>query len=82
MPLYDFHCPECGLDFEVSRPRSEAANPVNCPQDGTEATRIFTPLAFVKPGGAESAAPPPPAPGLDGHGHGHSHSHGPGGHTH
>ncbi len=80
MPLYDFHCPKCGLDFEVSRPRSEAANPVNCPQDGSEATRIFTPLAFVKPGGAESAAPPPPAPGLDGHGHGHSH--GPGGHTH
>jgi putative FmdB family regulatory protein len=80
MPLYDFHCPKCGLEFEVSRPFSRATEPVQCPQDGETAERLFTmPVAFVK-GAATETATPSPSAAIDHHGHGHSH--GPGTHTH
>ncbi len=79
MPLYDFLCPKCGLQFEVSRQRSAAGDPAFCPQDGTESARVFTaPVAFVK--GNASATPPPST--LPPAGHDHGHSHGPGGHVH
>jgi len=87
MPLYDFRCPECSLEFEVSRPISRASEPATCPQDGATAERIFTmPMTFTR-GGADSASlpVPPPSPGMSGHGHSHGpggHTHGPGSHTH
>ena len=31
MPLYDFRCRQCGLEFEVSRPISRATEPGLCP---------------------------------------------------
>ena len=80
MPAYDFRCPKCGLEFEVSRPMSRATEPAPCPQDGTESERLFTKVAaFLGRGsGEESSSAAPPA--FDDHGHGHSH--GPGGHMH
>lgn len=81
MPLYDFHCPRCGLTFEVSRPFSRATELAQCPQDGTESERLYTmPMTFV-PGSAQDPASAPDLGGHD-HGHGHGHSHGPGTHTH
>jgi putative FmdB family regulatory protein len=80
MPLYDFRCPKCGLEFEVSRPFIRATEPAQCPQDNEPAERVFTmPVSFVK-GGASPAPTPSPSAALDAHGHGHSH--GPGTHTH
>lgn len=83
MPLYDFRCPQCGLEFEVSRPISRATEPASCPQDGAAAERQFTmPMTFTR-GGADSASLPVPPPAPGGHSHGgHGHSHGPGSHTH
>jgi putative FmdB family regulatory protein len=82
MPLYDFRCPKCGLEFEVSRPISRATEAAQCPQDGETAERVFTmPVSFVKGGASEVPAPSPSA-ALDQHGHSHGHSHGPGSHTH
>ncbi|HXH22150.1 MAG TPA: zinc ribbon domain-containing protein [Dehalococcoidia bacterium] len=85
MPRYDFRCPRCGLEFEVSRPFSQATDPANCPNDGTQAERVFSmPMTFVK--GSESSPPSDSSPssgdGGHSHGHGHGHTHGPGGHTH
>jgi putative FmdB family regulatory protein len=80
MPLYDFKCPKCGLEFEVSRPFSRATEPTLCPQDNETAERVFTmPVSFVKGG---SSAPPVESPSAAIDHHGHGHSHGPGSHTH
>ena len=83
MPLYDFHCPKCGIDFEVSRPFSRATEPALCPQDNEVAERVFTmPMSFTK-GAAIEQAQSVPSPPLGGHSHGaHGHTHGPGTHTH
>jgi putative FmdB family regulatory protein len=82
MPLYDFRCPKCGLEFEVSRPFSRATEPAFCPQDNTQSERVFTmPMTFVK--SDPNAVPPPPSGAGADHDHDHhGHSHGPGGHVH
>jgi putative FmdB family regulatory protein len=81
MPLYDFRCPGCGLEFEVSRPFSRATEAAPCPKDGTVAERVFTmPMTFV-PGSADVSAPSDSG-GGNGDSHDHGHSHGPGGLTH
>ena len=79
MPVYDFRCPKCGREFEVSRPRSEAGNPAVCPDDGTEGVRIFTSVGYLR-GAADTSSSLDDLSLDDGHGHGHSH--GPGTHTH
>ncbi|MSP77952.1 MAG: zinc ribbon domain-containing protein [Dehalococcoidia bacterium] len=77
MPTYDFKCPHCNLQFEVSRSFSQSSTPAKCPIDGTEATRVFTmPTTFTN-SGTSDLLPPPPPPGA-----GHGHTHGPGTHTH
>ncbi len=86
MPLYDFKCPKCGLQFEVSRPMSRATEPVACPQDATRAERFFTTsIAFVRGGGvpsSEAGAGPSPFGADPGQGHGHSHGPVDFGHSH
>lgn len=85
MPIYDFRCSECGMEFEVSRARSEAGNPAYCPLDGKEAQRVFSSMGFVVKGQASFSPTPAPPAGAAGHSHGpfgHGHSHGPGSHTH
>jgi putative FmdB family regulatory protein len=85
MPLYDFSCPKCGLDFTVSRPISRATEPALCPMDSEPADRVFTmPMTYVK-GGAGLPSPPkaPPSAGGGTWSHfGHSHGPGSGSHSH
>jgi len=76
---YAFRCSRCALEFEVSRPVSDAAQPTACPVDGANAERIFTMpnTNFNRPPSAPAAS--------GGGGYSHSgHSHGPGtrAHTH
>jgi putative FmdB family regulatory protein len=83
LPLYDFRCPKCGLEFEVSRPISRASEPAHCPQDNTESERVFTmPMTFMRGSAGETPPSPPPGGSSAGHGHDHGHTHGPGTHTH
>ncbi|MCL2503098.1 MAG: FmdB family transcriptional regulator [Coriobacteriia bacterium] len=51
MPIYDYHCAACEKTFEIVRSMGSSSD-VNCPECGTLATRVFTPvgLSFKGPG--------------------------------
>jgi putative FmdB family regulatory protein len=71
--LYDYRCSQCGLEFEVSRPISQATDPARCPVDGAESARIFTmPMTFSKKDfrGPSTSAGSPSGWTHDGHSHG------------
>lgn len=74
MPRYGFRCTQCGVEFEVSRPMSQAGDPASCPHDGAPGTRIFHVPVTISGG---SSSLPAPSGGAD-----HGHSHGSGSHTH
>lgn len=84
MPLYDYHCNRCGLDFEVSRSIRDSDVPADCPMCNTAAQRVFTPpmMTFTR-GAAHESLHSPPTPSTSRWSH-HGHSHGPGTkpHTH
>ena len=76
---YAFRCTTCALEFDVSRPVSDAGKAAACPVDGAAAERIFT-----MPN-TNFNRPPSAAPASGGGGYAHAgHSHGPGTrpHTH
>ena len=55
MPIYEYHCPECGSKFEkLVRFGSDA--PARCPNcDGENAQRLISTFAMAGGGAAESA---------------------------
>jgi putative FmdB family regulatory protein len=81
MALYDYRCTACGLEFEVSRPISQATAPAFCPVDGNESTRVFTaPMTLFK---GDVRAPSPSGSAPTGWSHyGHRHAGGTGRHSH
>ncbi len=85
MPVYAFRCPQCSMEFEVSRKMSEAGKAATCPLDGAVSDRIFTAPARIgraaDPATAPPAQPQQPAGGNWSH-FGHSHGFGVGGHSH
>lgn len=91
MPTFDYECTACGKVFEAKRRFGEDTNQANCPEDGADAKRLFSPpLDMIVYGNGYNTRVPPPAStpttgGSFGHSHGpggHTHSHGPGTHTH
>jgi putative FmdB family regulatory protein len=88
MAIYDFRCTSCGLEFEVSRPMAQAADPARCPVDGAESQRFFTmPATFSRSGDQAPMAMDRARrrAGAGGGGwshHGHRHGRGAGHHTH
>jgi putative FmdB family regulatory protein len=55
MPLYDYHCPECG-DFRAWRPMSEAREPADCPScDGTAGRAVAAPNLALMPANNRTA---------------------------
>lgn len=54
MPIYEYRCPKCGIDFELVRPMSEMGKPTSCPECGAEAERLVSTFAskvgfYVRP---------------------------------
>ena len=52
MPIYEYRCPSCGTDFELTRPISQSSDPAPCPKKvfcepedvfdpATEPTNVF-----------------------------------------
>ena len=46
MPIYEYHCADCGADFESIRPVSRADDPMNCKSCGQPATRQISNFSF------------------------------------
>ena len=84
MPLYDFRCPNCGLEFEVSRPISRASESAFCPLDNSASERVFTmPMTFTRGAAPDEPKTTPAAPAGGGWSHfGHSHGYGASAHSH
>lgn len=45
MPIYEYRCPDCGKDFELMRPFSEADEPAPCPDCGAKGERMLSVFA-------------------------------------
>jgi len=45
MPLYEYVCPKCGLEFELLRPLSDSDKSAPCPQCKTKAGRKLSRFA-------------------------------------
>jgi putative FmdB family regulatory protein len=88
MPVYQFRCPHCETEFEVSRPMQQASDPAHCPLDDTVAERVYTapymalPSRTSTPPKPGSSTPKPPSSGGRWSHHGHSHGPGAGSHSH
>jgi putative FmdB family regulatory protein len=62
MPRYDYRCRACGATFEVSRPMTESATPVVCPQGHDDTVKLLSTVALTGRAGS-SAAPLAPSGG-------------------
>ncbi len=47
MPRYQYGCPECGAEFDLERPMSEAADHAHCPVCDAHAERVITSPRFL-----------------------------------
>jgi putative FmdB family regulatory protein len=47
MPLYEYYCPPCGIQFEVLRPMSQIDNAAVCPSGHTTNNRVLSLFAPV-----------------------------------
>jgi putative FmdB family regulatory protein len=82
MPLYDYECDRCNLQFEVSRSIKDSDVPAVCPMCDVKARRVYTAPMMTFTRGAAYEASPPSAPGNSSRWSHHGHSHGPGGAGH
>ncbi len=46
MPIYEYYCAGCGLDYEVMRPVSQSDEPANCTTCGKPGERQLSNFAF------------------------------------
>jgi len=58
MPIYEYLCPKCKIEFEVKRPFGEADKPAMCPKCNCEAQRLISGFA-CKTGSYLQASPKP-----------------------
>ena len=42
MPIYDYHCRDCGIEFTALRPMAQCSEPAACPQCAGDAPRFIT----------------------------------------
>ena len=48
MPLYEFYCPPCGVQFEILRPMSRLDEPATCPSGHTTSNRVISLFATMR----------------------------------
>jgi len=58
MAVYEYLCPKCRNEFELTRPMSEAEKPAKCPKCGSKAQRLISGFASKTGGSIQSAGEP------------------------
>ena len=49
MPLYDFLCTDCKIEYEVKMPMANVDDPIKCPECGKELQKqIGSPFFVIK----------------------------------
>ena len=46
MPIYEYYCAECNIEFEALRPASKAGDPADCKTCGKPAERQLSTFSF------------------------------------
>ncbi len=59
MPIYEYWCPQCRREFELTRPMSEADKPATCPQCGGQAQKLVSGFASTAGYGIKGTTKPP-----------------------
>ncbi|TET14993.1 MAG: zinc ribbon domain-containing protein [Dehalococcoidia bacterium] len=57
MPLYEYLCPECGLEFELLRPMSQVNEGAPCPRCNNGARRVLSTFAAFSKSSSGTSAP-------------------------
>jgi putative FmdB family regulatory protein len=45
MPIYEYRCPSCGKDFELTRSIAQASEPAPCPACGKSSQKLVSSFA-------------------------------------
>lgn len=56
MPIYEYHCAECGLDFDLLRPFSKSHDKASCPSCQKPAGRKLSTFACFSKGESGEAS--------------------------
>jgi len=72
MPIYEFECPKCSTQFELTRPMSKAGSAASCPKCKAKARRKFS-ATIITTGVASSDFDVDDMPDFGGGGDEHSH---------
>ncbi len=51
MPIYEYVCPRCKMEFELMRPFNEADKPANCPKCKSQGERLLSVFASTADSG-------------------------------
>ncbi len=58
MPIYEYVCPGCNLEFEIKRPMSESDKATNCPQCNSSARKQFSSFGCKTGGNLQASEKP------------------------
>jgi len=57
MPIYEYCCPDCGLEFELLRQQTQSDDRPACSRCGNPARRVFSSFASFSKSNDGSSAP-------------------------
>ena len=63
MPIYEYHCDDCGTDFEKLVRRADQRDEVECPSCGENHLSLRLSTFAAHANGSPAAAPMPACPG-------------------
>lgn len=61
MPVYEYYCPPCGVQFEVLRPMSKSEEPALCPSGHKTSNRVLSMFATLSKNADGQAGPAEPS---------------------